>query len=252
MRQLAANGAASPVGAGQPAAAAPAEGPLSLPPVTVGPFSMRLAAAQGDPSAQFEVAARLAEGKGSTEQDIKEAMRWYERSAASGFAMAQFRLGTLYERGLGVKADIERAKVWYTRAAEQGNVKAMHNLAVIIASRSGDKADYNLAAKWFQEAAARGLADSQFNLAVLYENGLGVGKDEKEAYKWLILASRSGDKESTARRDALKARMKPDDVKAAEALAARWSAKFTDPIANDFRTAGQAWRRVGPNVAARR
>ena len=42
--------------------------------------------------------------------------------------MAQFRLGTLYERGVGVKTDLARAKIWYSRAAEQGNVKAMHNL----------------------------------------------------------------------------------------------------------------------------
>ena len=48
--------------------------------------------------------------------------------------MAQFRLGTLYERGLGVKVDAQRAKVWYERAAAQGNVKAMHNLAVLAAS----------------------------------------------------------------------------------------------------------------------
>ncbi len=38
---------------------------LDLPPPSVGPLSLRIAAANGDASAEFEVAARLAEGKGT-------------------------------------------------------------------------------------------------------------------------------------------------------------------------------------------
>ena len=138
----------------------PADDGSKLPPATVGPFSLRLAAAQGDASAQFEVASRLAEGKG-IDQDLKEAAQWYQRAAASGFAMAQFRLGTLYERGLGVKPDASRAQVWYERAAAQGNVKAMHNLAVLAAARA-PKGDYEGAVRWFKAAADFGLADSQY------------------------------------------------------------------------------------------
>jgi localization factor PodJL len=214
---------------------------VALPPATVGPYSLRLAAAQGEPSAQFEVAVRLAEGKG-TEQDLKKAAEWYQRSAANGFAMAQFRLGTLYERGVGVTRDLARAQVWYTRAAEQGNVKAMHNLAVLIAGRGGQAPDYSTAAKWFAEAAERGLPDSQYNLAVLYENGLGVAKDVKAAYRWLLLAARSDDSEAKSRRDTLKAKLGAEDRAAAEALARAFRAKPTDPMANNSRIAGQAWR----------
>jgi localization factor PodJL len=221
-----------------------------LPPATVGPFSLRMAAAQGEPSAQFEVATRLAEGKG-TDQDLKAATQWYLRSATSGFAMAQFRLGTLFERGVSVKTDLARAKVWYARAAAQGNVKAMHNLAVLISGRGGVEPDYATAAKWFAEAADRGLADSQYNLAVLYENGLGVAKDDKIAYKWLLLAAKSGDQEAESRRDALKKRLSEGVRTAAEATAQSWLAKPADPMANDSRVAGQAWRQ-GPGRVTRR
>jgi localization factor PodJL len=159
--------------------------------------------------------------------------------------MSQFRLATLYERGVGIKTDIPRAKVWYSRAAEQGNVKAMLNLAVLLAGRSGAEPDYTNAVRWFTEAAERGLGDSQFNLAVLYENGLGVTKDEAEAYKWLLLAAQSGDKEATIRRDALKARLSKEDQAQAEAFVAAWRAKPIDPEANDSGVAGQAWQRRG-------
>jgi localization factor PodJL len=216
------------------------KGASKLPPATVGPFSLRLAAAQGDASAQFEVASRLAEGKG-TDQDLKEAALWYHRAAANGFAMAQFRLGTLYERGLGVKADPKRAQVWYERAAALGNVKSMHNLAVLAASRS-PKGDYEGAARWFKAAADHGLADSQYNLAVLYENGLGVSKDMQQAYKWLLVAAKSGDKDAAGRRDTLKPKLSAADIIAAETQAAEWIARPMKGLANDARLAGQAWK----------
>jgi localization factor PodJL len=219
-----------------------ANAPLDLPPATVGPLSLRLAAAKGDPSAEFEVGARLAEGKG-TKQDFKEAIRWYQRSATRGFAQSQYRLATLFERGLGTKPDLARARIWYQRAAEQGNVKAMHNLAVLSAGRESGNPDYMTAAKWFESAALHGLADSQFNLAVLTEAGLGVAKDQKRAFKWFSLAARSGDGEAVRRRDGLKAQMSPADLAEAEALASTFSPKPAVPLINDARVAGEDWKK---------
>lgn len=212
-----------------------------LPPATLGPLSLRLAAQRGEPGAEFEIAARYAEGKG-VKADFKKAMEWYQRAAQKGFVPAQYRLGTIYERGMGGKPDLQRARIWYKRAAEQGNVKAMHNLAVLSAGREGGSPDYPNAAQWFLEAAERGLSDSQFNLGVLNENGLGVPKDMVQAYKWYSLAARSGDGEAGRRRDAIQARMDLADVKAADDAVATWRAKATDPRANDARMAADAWR----------
>jgi localization factor PodJL len=187
---------------------------VELPPLMIGPHSLRHAAANGDASAQLEVAARFAEGKG-VRQDFEQAATWYQRAATQGLAAAQYRLAALYERGAGVKADPARAKAWYKRAAEQGNVKAMHNLAVLSAGE-GATADYSAAGRWFIEAAAHGLADSQYNLGILYENGLGVGKDYAAAYKWYALAARNGDKEALRRRELVKERLSPAAIKATD------------------------------------
>lgn len=219
---------------------------LDMPPVTVGPLSLRLAAAKGDPSAQFDVGAKLAEGQRAT-ANYKEAAKWYQRSADQGFVQAQYRLGTLYERGLGLKADQARAKSWYQRAADRGNVKAMHNLAVMSANQSKGSPDYTTAARWFTSAAERGLADSQFNLAVLHENGLGVEQDLKQTYKWLAIASRSGDTEAIKRRDLVKVKLSVDDLAAAEALIRTWKMKSPDQLSNDARTASEAWKKNPQN-----
>ena len=219
---------------------------LDLPPASVGPLSLRLAAANGDPSAEFEVGARLAEGKG-TEQTFKDAAKWYQRSASKGFAQAQYRIGTLYERGLGLKTDVERAKEWYTRAADQGNVKAMHNLAVLSANQSKSTPDYATAAQWFEKAAEYGLADSQFNLAVLNENGLGVTEDLVAAYKWLSLSAKSGDKEAIRRRDIIKGKLTATQLADGDKQIAAWKSKRADPEVNDARKAGEAWKKNPEN-----
>jgi localization factor PodJL len=214
---------------------------LDLPPATVGPLSLRLAAANGDASAQFEVGARLAEGKG-TNQNFKDAAKWYQKSAEQGFAQAQYRIGTLYERGLGLKPDMVRASEWYKKAAGQGNIKAMHNLAVLSANQSKGSPDYATAAQWFEQAAEHGLSDSQFNLAVLHENGLGVTQDLTIAYKWLVLAAKGGDKEAIRRRDILQGKLTAEQLTRAEAQISSWHVMPADQQVNDPRKAGEAWK----------
>jgi localization factor PodJL len=229
-----------PDGIAPPQAGIETSQPAELPPAAIGPMSLRNAAQKGDPSAEFEIAARFAEGRGIT-QDFKQAIVWYQRSAQRGFAPAQYRLGTLFERGIGTKADAARAKVWYGRAAEQGHVKAMHNLAVMNAGRD-PSADYAVAIQWFTEAAERGLADSQYNLGVLYESGLGLQRDYKLAYQWLSLAARGGDKDAGRRRDQVRGKLEEAELAAIEAGVDAWRAKPSDSAVNDARVAGEAWK----------
>ncbi len=234
------NAALTASAAADTAIAADVATPAEMPPVQIGPNSLRLAAQKGDPSAEFEVAARFAEGRGVA-QDFKQANSWYSRAAQRGFAPAQYRLGTLFERGIGTKADVARAKVWYGRAAEQGHVKAMHNLAVLNSGRE-QSADYAMAVHWFTAAAERGLADSQYNLGVLYESGLGLPRDLKQAYHWLSLAARNGDKEAARRRDQIRMKLEEGEVVTADGVIEKWRAQATDPAVNEARAAGEIWK----------
>ena len=175
--------AATDVATADPTPATPTVAPLAPdapspvkvdpPPDNVGPADLRQAAADGDPRAQFEVAAIYTEGR-AVPQDYKAAATWYERSAATGFAPAQYRLGSLYENGNGVTKDLNTARLWYERAAEAGNRMSMHNLAALYAGGQLGKQEFDSAAKWFERSGVRGLTDSQFNLGMLYARGLGV------------------------------------------------------------------------------
>lgn len=243
---------ALPAAVGPQDAATTANQPLSggpgsvsrkaLPSAMVGPLSLRLAAANGDPSAEFQVAARFADGKG-VKQDFDEAIKWYSRAAGRGFALAQYRLGTFYERGLGVEKDLQRAQIWYQRAASNDNIKAMHNLAVLAAGSSTGKPDYATAAQWFTKAAERGLSDSQFNLAILHQNGLGVPQDDASAYKWFSLAANRGDKEAVRRMTDLAEKIGKAQTAKLDDELRRWLRKPSSKMANDPHYAGQAWQR---------
>ncbi len=56
--------------------------------------------------------------------DYATALHEFRRLAEQGDAKAQFMLGNMYRKGLGVPQDHARAARWYRKAAEQGVAKA--------------------------------------------------------------------------------------------------------------------------------
>lgn len=50
------------------------------------------------------------------------AASWYQKAAENGLDVAQWRLGEMYARGLGVEKDVNKALLWREKAAEQGRV----------------------------------------------------------------------------------------------------------------------------------
>ena len=165
----------------------------------------------GNPVAQTILGLRALDGGNGAAVNLPDAVKFLTQAAEKGQAVAQYRLGTLYERGQGVAADPAKAVRWYGLAANQGNRKAMHNLAVAFAGGATGKKNMTEAARWFAKAAALGLTDSQFNLAVLYERGDGVPQSLAEAYKWYAIAAGGGDGESKARAGILQTQLSEAD-----------------------------------------
>jgi len=191
-------------------------------PLAIGGPALRLAALAGDPAAAYEVAVRFAEGR-AVPANNQEAVRWFDIAARKGLAPAQFRLGTFYEKGLGVKKDLAAARDLYRAAADKGHGKAMHNLAVLYAEGIDGKADYRAAAQWFRKAADYGITDSQYNLAILYARGVGVEQNLAESYKWFFLAAKEGDQDAAHKRDEIASRLDKEALAAARLAAEKWT-----------------------------
>ena len=59
-----------------------------------------------------------------TEKAYNLAIREFSTLAKQGDANAQYKLGFMYQRGLGVDSDYEIAAEWYKKSAQQGNINA--------------------------------------------------------------------------------------------------------------------------------
>jgi len=82
-------------------------------------------------------------------------MKALRKRAEAGDARAQFDIGSMYERGLGVRQDYGEAARWYRRAAEQGDVDAQRILGVAYYMWEHVPRDLVQSYFWFSLAASR-------------------------------------------------------------------------------------------------
>ena len=124
--------------------------------------------------------------------DYAAAVAWYHKAADQGHAVAQFRLGVLYQNGVPVHEEL--AVTWYGRAASQGYPEAQYKLGQMYESGCGDSLlqDSEEAVAWFQKAASRGHVEAQFELGHMHSQGRGVSEDDETAVAWYRKAASQG------------------------------------------------------------
>ena len=148
-----------------------------------------------------------------------KAIRWYLKAAKQGHVTAQVALATLYRWSRASNGGKEAAK-WYRKAAEQGDASAQYHLGRMYAKGEGVTENYKKSVVWLSRAANQGNAEAQFGLGYMYETGWGVPEDNVRAYAWMVLAAAQGNKEAATGKDSLRPRMSPEQVTAAQGLAA--------------------------------
>jgi TPR repeat protein len=114
----------------------------------------RVAAEQGDASAQNNLGVMYANGQGLGQDDVA-AVFWYTQAAEQGHALAQYNLGGMYSSGRGVQRDSVRSYMWMLLAAEAGDETASANKSIVARRLSpaeiGNALD--LARQWKQQHA---------------------------------------------------------------------------------------------------
>lgn len=102
--------------------------------------------------------------------------------AASGNRLAQYKLGNLYEIGIGTDIDINAAKHWYSKAASGGSTAAKNRLIYLEILSSGYKpAQHDKWLKTIKKGTAINNIDATLLLGQLYRQGIGVNKDLHKA-----------------------------------------------------------------------
>jgi uncharacterized protein len=146
---------------------------------------------QGIGDAQYNLGLMYDKGLG-VRADPASAANWYRKAANLGVADAQYDLGILYAEGRGVPRDYAAAFGWLQKAADQGNALAQWNLGAMYSKGDGVPQNDVEAMKWNRKAADQGIAEAQQNVATMYAEGRGVPKNATEAIKWYQLAADQG------------------------------------------------------------
>jgi hypothetical protein len=187
-------------------------------------------AQQGNADAQYNLGQMFRRGLG-VPQDYKTAVTWYRRAAEQGYASAQFNLGLMYDEGLGVPQDYKTAVKWYSRAADQGIAQAQSNLGLMYSEGQGVPQDYKTAVKWYSRAAEQEHAKAQFNLGVMYYKGQGVIKNNVLAHMWFNISASNENKGAEKIRERIAKQMTPSQLEKAQELARNFvSKKKSDPV----------------------
>jgi clan AA aspartic protease (TIGR02281 family) len=155
-------------------------------------------------------------------EDYATAMRLLRPLAESGNAIAQYFVGDMYDRGLGVEQSYVQAAIWYRKAAEQGERLAQTGLGFLYQYGNGVPKDYAEAMKWMLKAAKQGYWPAQMDMSYLYKKGWVVPQNYVLAYMWESLAGHNPHYEKSAKvtlSKELEPLMAPSEIAEAQDLA---------------------------------
>ena len=126
----------------------------------------------GNPRAQDDLGNFFSGKYGRTEKkDIPQALSWWEKAAAQGYAPSQNKLGRAYLVGLGVEKNSPKAFEFFQKSAEQKNSGAECELGYCYRDGKGVDKDINKAKEWFEKSANQGNPDGLASLGEFYEKG---------------------------------------------------------------------------------
>lgn len=195
---------------------------------------VRVAAEAGVAEAQAVYGQMLLDGAGVT-ADQREAVRWFDKAARQGHAMAINMMGRCYDLGWGVAMDKIRAAEWFKAAADRDLDWGLYNYATALALGAGVPEDKAQALALFRRAAAMGNAKAINFVGSFHEDGWVVERDLAEAARCYAIAAEGGD----FRGQFNHARLLAEAGRIDEALA--WLARVSETATDAFMAKAEAW-----------
>ena len=132
-----------------------------------------------------------------------------------------------FENGLAAaeRGDYETALREWRPLAERGDAEAQYYLGSMYDRGIGVRQDYAKAAKWYRRAALLGDGDAKNNLGAMFINGHGVPQDYVRAHMWFSLAAAQDNEPAIENRVYVANQMTPNDLSKAERMAQEWRKK---------------------------
>ncbi len=150
-------------------------------------------AENGDSKAQFRLGFMYEQGLGVSKNPY-EAIKWYHRAADQGETNAQFNLGLIFYKGEITAQNYSEAAAWFAKAFENGDTKAQLCLGLMYCNGTGVTKNYYEAAASFRKAATKGNSDAQLCLGIMNYRGYGMQKNLTKAAEWYRKAAEQGNR----------------------------------------------------------
>lgn len=131
-------------------------------------------------------------GDNGQPEDFAKAFPLNAKAAALGLPDAILAMGWFYFNGFGTPRDLRQAERWYRRSARLGDPRAMFSLGEIAC----DEKSFETARQWFELAHKHGHTRSLYWLGKLYWRGQGVTRDRVKAMKLFEQAARANNYEA--------------------------------------------------------
>lgn len=124
------------------------------------------AADRNNATGMYNIAWMYENGQGVTAPEPAQALEWYKRAAVRGedvgnlniVALANFKIGELYEKGRGAVKAVKLAEYFYRKSAVAMHPGAMYKLGRIYAIGDGVARSPAEAANWYFDAFSKGSA----------------------------------------------------------------------------------------------
>jgi TPR repeat protein len=201
-------------------------------------FYYKGAAESGLAVAQYRMGTYAATGEAGARND-KAALEWFRKAAAQKHPPSMLAAARMLDRGVAGAPDTKAGTALVKEAAEAGYPPAMNDLGVRLLKGFGIEKNEKEAKTWIKKAADAGLPAAMLNLAALEKDQLskvtavaakaghpvglfleaeGMEKNGKavDAFSDYLMAAESGHEEAAKRRDALKAKLSPAQLKQAD------------------------------------
>ena len=159
----------------------------------------------------------------------ESAIQIYGERANQGEALAQYLIGNMYlDAGIsyGAIEDYPKAFKWLSLAANQDYSEAQYKLGKMYEDGLGLTQDYSKAFELYEQAAEKNFDAAQSSLGSMYMNGTGVPKDNVLAYMWFQLSA-MGDNDALKNKEILENIMTHDELQKANAMRKKWWDNFT-------------------------
>lgn len=119
------------------------------------------------------------------EPDFAQALACYQKAFFRRCPYAAYRLGWLYNEGLGVERDPQKAWEYYQQAVSMQYADAMTDVGIFYRDGILTEQNYTKALDCLHKAAAKGNARAMYELYQMYLRGEGVTPDFTLAKDWL-------------------------------------------------------------------